>query len=245
LWSMKTARLVLAGAGSGKTSVIVGRAGYLVESGQAHPPEVLILAFGDNASQETDERIGERLPGTQGISTHTFHALGRKIIGQATGRMPSVSVLATNEETFGSYLLATVQQRSQEHKGYGDKVLYYLAAYPQPYRPPDTFESHEAYVRYPRTIRTSSGTGQRTGRTAISIPIWNRIIGGLNNALGPRVAQNVRYRFALLLPLRRDPRVSAAPIATQLIAVTGTATGHSSGAVCPVNGTDGHSVTPL
>jgi UvrD/REP helicase N-terminal domain len=184
---MKTARSVLAGAGSGKTSVIAGRAGYLVESGQAHPPEVLILAFGDNASQEMDERIGERLPGTQGISTHTFHALGRKIIGQATGRMPSVSVLATNEETFGSYLLETVQQRSQEHKGYGDKVLYYLAAYPQPYRPPDTFESHEAYVRYPRTVRTSSGTGRHTGRTAISIPIWNRIIGGLNNALGPRV----------------------------------------------------------
>ena len=42
--------LVLAGAGSGKTSVIVGRAGYLVESGQACPAEVLILAFGHKAS---------------------------------------------------------------------------------------------------------------------------------------------------------------------------------------------------
>ena len=43
--------LVLAGAGSGKTSVIVGRAGYLVEAGLAKPEEILILAFGNKASK--------------------------------------------------------------------------------------------------------------------------------------------------------------------------------------------------
>jgi DNA helicase-4 len=153
--------LVLAGAGSGKTSVIVGRAGYLVKSGQARPEDVLILAYGHDASQETDERIAERLPGTSGISAHTFHALGRKIIGQVTGRMPSVSTLATDEETFHGYLRKTVLQLSKENHAYGDKVLHFLAAYPQPYVPPDAFDSREAYVRHLKARDTRTLRGER------------------------------------------------------------------------------------
>jgi DNA helicase IV len=119
--------LVLAGAGSGKTSVIVGRAGYLVASGHARPAEVLILAFGHKASQETDERIGERLPGTPEIATYTFHALGRTIIGQATGRMPAVSKLAEDPEVFSRYLLETIQQLSKEHNRYGQQGLCWVS----------------------------------------------------------------------------------------------------------------------
>ncbi|TKT57955.1 hypothetical protein FDR95_12315 [Rhizobiaceae bacterium LC148] len=40
------ATLVLAGAGSGKTSVIVAKAAYLVERGIRKPDEILLLAFG-------------------------------------------------------------------------------------------------------------------------------------------------------------------------------------------------------
>ena len=118
---------ILAGAGSGKTSVIVGRAGYLVASGHARSEEVLILAFGHKASQETDERIGERLPGTPGISSHTFHALGRTIIGQATGRKPGVSKLAEDPEVFSRYLLETIQQLSKENNRYGQQGLCWVS----------------------------------------------------------------------------------------------------------------------
>ena len=37
--------LVLAGAGTGKTSTMIGRAGFLVKSGQARPSQILLLAF--------------------------------------------------------------------------------------------------------------------------------------------------------------------------------------------------------
>lgn len=153
--------LVLAGAGSGKTSVIVGRAGYLVESGQACPAEVLILAFGHKASQETDERIGERLPGTPGISSHTFHALGRTIIGQATGRIPALSKLGEDSEVFSRYLLETVQQLSKENNGSGYQVLHFLATHLQPYKPPDAFDSHAAYVRHLTAVDTRTLLGEK------------------------------------------------------------------------------------
>ena len=68
--------LVLAGAGSGKTSVIIAKTGYLIQSGLAKPHEILILAYGRKASRETNERIKEKLPQIEGIKTSTFHKLG-------------------------------------------------------------------------------------------------------------------------------------------------------------------------
>ncbi|KLO02695.1 DNA helicase IV, partial [Morganella morganii] len=49
--------LVLAGAGSGKTSVLVARAGWLLRRQQALPEQILMLAFGRQAADEMNERI--------------------------------------------------------------------------------------------------------------------------------------------------------------------------------------------
>ncbi len=40
------ATLLLAGAGSGKTSVIVAKAAYLIHRGIRQPDEILLMAFG-------------------------------------------------------------------------------------------------------------------------------------------------------------------------------------------------------
>ncbi len=65
--------LVLAGAGSGKTSVLVARAGWLLTTGEAVADQILLLAFGRKAAQEMDERIQARLH-TRDISARTFHS---------------------------------------------------------------------------------------------------------------------------------------------------------------------------
>jgi DNA helicase-4 len=53
------ATLVLAGAGSGKTSVIVAKATYLIERGIRPPDDILLLAFGKDAAAEMAARIKE------------------------------------------------------------------------------------------------------------------------------------------------------------------------------------------
>lgn len=75
--------LVLAGAGSGKTSVLVARAGWLLTTGEAVADQILLLAFGRKAAQEMDERIQARLH-TQDISARTFHSLALHIIQQGS-----------------------------------------------------------------------------------------------------------------------------------------------------------------
>lgn len=54
------ATLVLAGAGSGKTSVITAKAAYLVKAGIRQPEEILLLAFAKNAAEEMSERVEAR-----------------------------------------------------------------------------------------------------------------------------------------------------------------------------------------
>ena len=50
--------LVLAGAGTGKTSTMVARGGFLIKSGQATPDQILMLAFANKAAREMQERLG-------------------------------------------------------------------------------------------------------------------------------------------------------------------------------------------
>ena len=76
--------LVLAAAGTGKTSVMVAKALYLMKYHHVKSSELLILAYNRNAAKELQERIEERAK-SLGLSSDpplvsTFHALGRNIL---------------------------------------------------------------------------------------------------------------------------------------------------------------------
>ena len=69
--------LIVAGAGTGKTSAVVGKIGYLVESGIAKPDQILALAFARKAAEEMQERVKQRTG--HEVEIRTFHSLGRQI----------------------------------------------------------------------------------------------------------------------------------------------------------------------
>ena len=89
------ATLVLAGAGSGKTSVITAKAAYLVKARIRKPEEILLLAFAKNAAAEMSERVEARsgVP----IVARTFHALAYDIIGIVEGSKPALADHATDD----------------------------------------------------------------------------------------------------------------------------------------------------
>ncbi len=77
--------LVIASAGSGKTSTILGKAKYLVEKQKIDPSKILLLTYTKKAATELSERMK-----IEGLHSSTFHALAYQIIAQVTGQAPSI-----------------------------------------------------------------------------------------------------------------------------------------------------------
>lgn len=100
--TMEDRNLLLAAAGSGKTSTIIGKIGYALRTQQFAAAEILVLAFNADAARELDERIhrqlGGLLPTGATVTTRTFHALGLAILSSATGRRPAIRQAASVEE---------------------------------------------------------------------------------------------------------------------------------------------------
>lgn len=100
--------LVLAAAGTGKTSVMVAKALDLIESKLAEPEEILILAYNSKAAQELNQRLDKRISDT-GINLHqkpkilTFHALGSTILKQCK-RSVAISPLAEDEHKLNAWV---------------------------------------------------------------------------------------------------------------------------------------------
>ena len=84
--------LVVAGAGSGKTTTILGKILYLLQSGFASPPEILVLSFTHDSATELRERflreyyqafaeqILLRKSPSPNITIETFHSLALKLL---------------------------------------------------------------------------------------------------------------------------------------------------------------------
>ncbi len=73
--------MIVAGAGTGKTTVITRRIAWLIEQGLAKPEEILALTFTDKASGEMEERVDLLLPyGYVDLQISTFHAFCERLL---------------------------------------------------------------------------------------------------------------------------------------------------------------------
>ncbi|GLS27092.1 DNA helicase Rep [Marinibactrum halimedae] len=89
--------LVLAGAGSGKTSVITRKIAYLVDECGYTAHHIAALTFTNKAAREMKERVSALLKGgrAKGLTVSTFHNLGLNIIRKehkALGFKPGFSI---------------------------------------------------------------------------------------------------------------------------------------------------------
>jgi DNA helicase-2/ATP-dependent DNA helicase PcrA len=77
--------LVVAGAGTGKTTVLVERVVNLIAKGHARPDEILAVTFTDNSARELRDRVEARLGQdiAQSIQARTFHAYCFELLKRA------------------------------------------------------------------------------------------------------------------------------------------------------------------
>ena len=152
--------LVVAAAGSGKTSVIVAKAGWLVRRGYRKPSELLLLAFARDARNEMEERVRTRLgaAAAKGVTVRTFHSLGMAIIGDAEGKRPALARSAENDRALFDLLKGIVADLLADG-ALSEIVLEWFQDQFAPYRNEHEFPTWGAYWNYIRRndIRSLKG----------------------------------------------------------------------------------------
>lgn len=151
------ATLVLAGAGSGKTSVIVAKAAYLIERGIRQPDEILLMAFGKDAASEMAERIEERSGAN--VDALTFHALGYDIIREVEGSAPALAAHASDDAQFRVLLRDILIEDVAKRSGLGAVLLQWFSEFYWPYKSEWDFKNKDAYYQYveEHELRTLKG----------------------------------------------------------------------------------------
>ncbi|MCU0666651.1 MAG: exodeoxyribonuclease V subunit gamma [Candidatus Omnitrophica bacterium] len=93
--------LIIAGAGTGKTTVITRRISWIIAQGLAKMDQILALTFTDKAAQGMQERLDVLLPyGYTDIWISTFHAFGDRLLREnalLAGLRPDFKVMTLPE----------------------------------------------------------------------------------------------------------------------------------------------------
>ena len=119
--------LVLAGAGTGKTSVVVGKVVHLVRNQGVSPDDILVLAFNRKAAAE----IADRLRGDLSTAhVRTFHGFGRRVIADVERTKPTISQFV-GEELPGTLkdILKQLLDDPQESDATASFIASYHGAY--------------------------------------------------------------------------------------------------------------------
>ncbi len=152
--------LIVAGAGTGKTTVITRRVGYLIERGLAKSEEILALAFGEKAAQEMEERVDELLPyGYYNLQISTFHSFCEQILkehGLAIG-LPDFKVL----DEVGQWLLIRNNLSEFEldyYRPLGNPTRFIKALVNHFARAKDELITPREYLEYAEKLKLNSDT---------------------------------------------------------------------------------------
>jgi DNA helicase-4 len=151
--------LVLAAAGTGKTSVMVAKTLDLIDRGLARPEEILVLAYNRAAAEELRIRLAKAatksdIPLDSAPQISTFHALGRQLLREAKVST-YMSVFTEDEVKLKQWVTSWLE-------GYlasdSRKLLKFISLFPQPVNQFDfaTLADYERYVR-DNEFRTLNG----------------------------------------------------------------------------------------
>src|SRR5437667_4946304 len=152
--------LIIAGAGTGKTTVITRRIAYLIATRRARPSEVLALTFTDKAAVEMEERVDTLVPyGYADVQLSTFHAFGDRLIKEHAlelGLTPDFRVLTRAEQVI--FLRDHLFEFPLEHyRPLGDPTRHLQAILGQISRLKDEDVSPEEYLAHAETLKARAG----------------------------------------------------------------------------------------
>jgi DNA helicase IV len=169
--------LIVAGAGTGKTSAIIGKAGYILKKGLAKPEEMLLLSFARKPQKEMTERVTNRL----GVSLNirTFHSLGLEILRTTLAPIPTISILSLDAVLLRKKIEELLQS-NMKNVEFANKLNEYFLYFLNPIENILDFPNEEEYNKYLRTIEIRTLNGEKV-KSYAELEIANYLyINGIN-----------------------------------------------------------------
>lgn len=156
------ANLIIAAAGSGKTSVIVAKTAWILEKGNRNSSELLLLSFANAARKEIKERLESRIKRSDidEVNVHTFHSLGLHIIGKCTHEKPTISILAEDEMQLSFFVKSTIQKNLNDQV-FRNLMIVWFGEFFAKYESEFNFKSSGKYYEYLRKHNIRSLKGEK------------------------------------------------------------------------------------
>ncbi|OCX11861.1 ATP-dependent DNA helicase Rep [Stutzerimonas xanthomarina] len=123
--------LVLAGAGSGKTSVITRKIAYLIQQCGIRAQYIVAVTFTNKAAREMKERVGSLLRGGEGrgLTVSTFHNLGLNIIRKEYARLGYKPGFSIFDDGDIKALLTDIMQKEYAGDDGVDEIKHYIGSW--------------------------------------------------------------------------------------------------------------------
>jgi len=137
--------LVIAGAGTGKTTTLVGKAGFILREAWAKPEEILMLVSTQRAADEMSARVRVRLG--VNINVQAIETLSKEIVSRASGKQPDVCAEA-EDLTIKTSMLCNIITVLMWQTDFRKKFLEFQSMLRRPYRPEWEFKSQAEYAKY-------------------------------------------------------------------------------------------------
>lgn len=130
--------LVTAGAGSGKTTTIVGKVNYIIDRYKVDPQQILLISFTRKSASELAGRIN-----VEGITVKTFHRFGMDVIAAVSEKKPSIY----EEVQFKPFITNTFNTLLKDDS-YLEMVNEYFVDYLKSEKSKEEFENQGEYFQY-------------------------------------------------------------------------------------------------
>ncbi|TWI57622.1 ATP-dependent DNA helicase Rep [Pseudomonas duriflava] len=157
--------LVLAGAGSGKTSVITRKIAYLIQQCGIRAQYICAVTFTNKAAREMKERVSSLLRGGEGkgLTVSTFHNLGLNIIRKEYAKLGYKPGFSIFDEGDIKALLTDIMQKEYSGDDGADEIKNYIGAWKNDLilpeealakaRNPKEQTAAVVYMHYQRTLK--------------------------------------------------------------------------------------------
>ena len=192
----KTKNLIISGAGTGKTTTIIAKILFLLESQQCNENEILLIVFTTAAGDELKERLGKK--GKNKIVIKTLHGYAKRIIKERKGQEPIIPNFVGSHAKSSAHIDGIIKKLCEKDANFKKDFVNFFQNYSVE-NIDDKFESQQEYLEYLQANPYYALNGDRLksfGELSIANFLYsNGISYGYEDVYRPRTSDSHRPDF--------------------------------------------------